>query len=161
MVHRNQVLNFLNNEMILKPFKLCNVQLIEVFKYICYNLFYKIEFCKGVYCIKKLIATILLCVCLISAVGCGSHSVKPINTIEGNMKTYYEMSDGTWKFDKYIYKYRLKISGRMPNAVKDTTYVILSNIEDISFQKAMLASGLSSNTEDYFDIKDAVFVEIN
>ena len=71
---------------------------------------------------------------------------------------YYEMSDGTWKTDDYTYQYRLVITGRMPNAVKDTTYVFLSNIEEISFQKAMMASGLSSNLEAYFDKEVAKFV---
>ena len=80
--------------------------------------------------------------------------------IAGNMKTYYKMSDGTWQYDGHIYKYRLEITGRQPYAVKDSTYVYLSNIAEISFQKAMMASGLSSNTEDYFDIEEAVLVEI-
>ena len=71
---------------------------------------------------------------------------------------HYEMSDGTWKTDNCTYKYRLEITGRMPNAVKDSTFVFLSNIEDISFQKAMMASGLSSNMEDYFDEETAKFV---
>lgn len=48
----------------------------------------------------------------------------------------------------------------MPNAAKDTTYVYLSNIENISFQKAMMASGLGSNIEDYFTIEEAVLVEL-
>ena len=48
----------------------------------------------------------------------------------------------------------------MPNAVKDSTYVFLSNIEEITFQKAMMASGLSSNMEDYFAIEEAVLVEL-
>ena len=74
---------------------------------------------------------------------------------------YHEMSDGTWKAGEHTYKYRLEISGRMPNAVKDTTYVYLSNIEDISFQKAMMAGGLSSNTEDYFSFEEAVLVELH
>ena len=73
---------------------------------------------------------------------------------------HYEMSDGTWKTDNFTYQYRLEITGRMPNAVKDTTYVFLSNVEEISFQKAMMASGLSSNTEDYFDEETAKFVGI-
>ena len=73
---------------------------------------------------------------------------------------HYEMSDGTWKTDNFTYQYRLEITGRMPNAVKDTTYVFLSNVEEILFQKAMMASGLSSNTEDYFDEETAKFVGI-
>lgn len=109
---------------------------------------------------KKYIALLLALVCVLGLVSCSSQSLEPVNTIEGNLKTYCEMSDGTWQFDEHIYKYRLEISGRMPNAVKDTTYVYLSNIEDISFQKAMMASGLSSNMEDYFAIEEAVLVEL-
>ena len=107
---------------------------------------------------KKLIALFFVLVYLLGLVGCGNQPLEPVNTIEGNMKTYYEMSDGTWQFDEYTYKYRLEISGRMPNAAKDTTYVYLSNIENISFQKAMMASGLSSNMNDYFDAEVARFV---
>ena len=109
---------------------------------------------------KKLIALVLALVCVLGLVACGSQSLETINTIEGNLKTYSEMSDGTWQFDGNTYKYRLEISGRMPNAVKDSTYIYLSNIENISFQKAMMASGLSSNMEDYFAIEEAVLVEL-
>ena len=74
--------------------------------------------------------------------------------------THYEMSDGTWKVKElpYTYKYRLELTGRMHNAVKDSTYIILSNRNDITFEQAWKASGLSSNTEDYFDVKDAIIV---
>ena len=70
------------------------------------------------------------------------------------------MSDGTWQCDGHIYKYRLEISGRLSNAVKDSTYIYLSNIEDITFEQAWKASGLSSNMDDYFDIDEAVLVEL-
>lgn len=89
-----------------------------------------------------------------------TNRIKIKNTIEGPFKTYYEMSDGTWSCDGQSYKYRLIISGRMPNAVADSTFVFLSNIEDISFEKAFMAAGFSSNTEDYFDPEEAVFVGI-
>lgn len=72
--------------------------------------------------------------------------------------TYYELSDGTWSTETQTYKYKLEITGRAGSAVKDTTYLYLSNIEDISFNKAMMAAGLSSNTNDYFDPEDAVFI---
>ena len=110
---------------------------------------------------KRVMLFTLALACALGIAGCGSHPVEPVNTIEGNMKTYDEMSDGTWQFDGHTYKYRLEISGRQPFAVKDTTYVYLSNLEEISFQKAMLASGLSSNTEDYFAVEEAVLVELN
>ena len=74
--------------------------------------------------------------------------------------THYEMSDGTWEVKEhpYTYKYRLELTGRLHNAVKDSTYIILSNRNDITFEQAWKASGLSSNTEDYFDVKDAIIV---
>ena len=40
----------------------------------------------------------------------------------------------------YTYKYRLEVTGRLNNAVEDTTYVILSNIENITFEQAWKAS---------------------
>ncbi|MDY2938710.1 MAG: M56 family metallopeptidase [Fusicatenibacter sp.] len=74
------------------------------------------------------------------------------------MVKYYEMSDGTWKTDDFTYQYRLEITGRMANAEKDSTYVFLSNIEDISFEQAWKASGLSSSMADYFKEEDAKLV---
>lgn len=109
---------------------------------------------------KKLTVLAFVLICVLGLVSCGNRSSKPINTIEGNLKTYYEMSDGTWQFDGNTYKYRMEICGRMPHSVKDTTYVYLSNIENISFHKAMMASGISSNIEDYFAIEEAILVEI-
>ena len=72
---------------------------------------------------------------------------------------YYEMSDGTWKTDKYSYKYRLVITGKDETAVKDTTYVFLSNLEEISFEQAN-RSVLSSGSSDFFNEEDAILVEI-
>lgn len=123
---------------------------------------------------KKLIALVLALVCVLSLVGCSQKEPHVVNTYYSVSDTeatpeddefiilvkHYEMSDGTWKTDDYMYKYRLVITGRMPNAVKDTTYVFLSNIEEISFQKAMMASGLSSNMNDYFDVEIAKFVAL-
>lgn len=81
-------------------------------------------------------------------------------TIEGNMKTYYELSDGTWKCEDYLYKYRLEINGRMPNAAVDSTFVYLSNIEEISFNQAYKAAGVSSDSNDYFAPEEAVLVDM-
>ena len=52
------------------------------------------------------------------------------------------------------------MTGRLHNAVNDITYTILSNREEITFDQAWKASGLSSNLEDYFQAEDAVFVAI-
>jgi len=74
------------------------------------------------------------------------------------MIRYYEMTDGTWRTDTNTYKYRLEITGRMGGAAKDSMFVYLSNIEDISFERAYMAAGLSSNMNDYFDPSEAVLV---
>lgn len=79
---------------------------------------------------------------------------------EVTTQTYYELSDGTWKTDDCAYQYRLVVTGRLHNAVRDTSYTILSNIEEITFDQAWKASGLSSNMADYFDVEDLTFVGI-
>ena len=85
--------------------------------------------------------------------------VNVVETINTTFETYYKMSDGTWQLNGNSYKYRLEVTGRMPNAVMDSTFVYLSNIEDIPFERAYLAAGLSSSTTDYFSVEDAVFVD--
>ena len=108
---------------------------------------------------KKMI-TILLCfMMLFSASACGRQGAVK-NTVRGNMQTYYEMNDGTWRCNDFTYQYRLEISGRMPNAAADTTFVYLSNLEEIPFERAYLAAGVSSSTEDYFQPEEAVPVEM-
>lgn len=42
----------------------------------------------------------------------------------------------------------------------DSTYIILSNRENITFDEACKASGLSSLMSDYFEEGDAIIVEI-
>ena len=74
--------------------------------------------------------------------------------------SYYELSDGTWKTDDCTYKYRLELTGRLNNAEKESTYIVLSNIEDITFEQAWKASGLSSIVDDYFNEKNAVIVGV-
>ena len=80
------------------------------------------------------------------------------NVVKSDFGTYYEMSDGTWMHRGNYYKYRLEITGRMNNAAKDSTFIYLSNIEEIPFDRAVMASGLSSNMADYFSPEEAVFV---
>lgn len=79
---------------------------------------------------------------------------------EQMLKDYTQNEDGTWSCDGNTYQYLLEISGRMSNAAKDSTFVYLSNLEEITFDQAWKAAGLSSNSNDYFDVKDAVLVEL-
>lgn len=119
---------------------------------------------------------LLTVVCILGLLGCSQNKAEPyiVNTFDvtptelveeyfenSKMVTsikYYEMSDGTWKTDEYTYKYKLEITGRNSIAVKDTTYVILSNTDDITFEQAWKASGFSSNMDDYFEEENAKIV---
>ena len=83
------------------------------------------------------------------------------DTVAGNIRTYREMTDGTWMCDDQVYQYRLEIKGRMPNADVDSSFVYLSNIGEISFEQAYMAAGLSSSLDDYFSPEEAVLVEMN
>lgn len=106
--------------------------------------------------------TVVLLVLVLCLVGCGKQSepIGIVQTVQGNMKTYHKMSDGTWMCNGISYCYRLELTGRLAGAAADSTYVYLSNIEEISFRRAAMASGLSSNTEDYFSPNEAVLVEL-
>ena len=123
---------------------------------------------------KKLLLTLVF-LCMAGLIGCSQKKAEPyvVNTFNktsgelGNendtfaiMVTHYEMSDGTWNTDNYAYQYRLEISGRMNGAAKDSTYVFLSNTEDITFEQAWKASGLSSDMDDYFVEEEAKLVAI-
>lgn len=118
---------------------------------------------------KKSIVFLLILSCLFGMVGCvlneadrseketvGTHEPH-LGIREARIKNN---EDGTWELDGITYQYRLEISGRMPNASADTTFVYLSNLETITFEQAWKSSGYSSNTADYFAVEDAVFVEV-
>ena len=124
-------------------------------------------------------ATIL---CMVVVVGCAVNgeekevaevSIKK-NEIEDVTKEkyfeqgYYKRSDGKWAIEvvgdeigtikTMVYQYRIVLHGRIPNAAMDSNFIILSNRKNITFEQAWKASGLSSNSNDYFDPKDAVLV---
>ena len=63
-----------------------------------------------------------------------------------------------WMCEDYKYKYRLEITGKRDMDAHNTTYIVLSNTENITFDQVWKASGFSSNTADYFDPADAVIV---
>lgn len=70
------------------------------------------------------------------------------------------MTDGTWESEGHSYRCRLEISGRMPNAAKDSVFTYLSNVEEIPFERAYRAAGISSDTNDYFSPEEAILVDI-
>ena len=56
---------------------------------------------------------------------------------------------------------RQEIRGRLHSAASDSVFVYLSNVPEISFERAAKAAGLSSNSDDYFAPEEAVLVEWN
>ncbi len=81
------------------------------------------------------------------------------NTFDGSMKPYREMSDGTWQCEGRSYAKKLTLTGRMPNAAADSTFVYLTNLDNITFKQAYLAV-VSSSTDDFFAPEDAVLVDM-
>ena len=73
-------------------------------------------------------------------------------------ETHSQMEDGLWVWNGLGYDYRLEITGRMKNAAKNTTFIVLSNRKNITFDEVWPASGFSSNSEDYFKQEEAVIV---
>ncbi len=72
---------------------------------------------------------------------------------------HYKTADG-WYSEGHHYQYRLEITGRLSGAEKNTTFIVLSNTKDITFEQTWKASGLSSNLEDYFDPEEAIIAGI-
>jgi len=83
----------------------------------------------------------------------------PIETVYGNVRTYFRNADNTWQTGGREYKRRLVLTGRMPNAAQDTTFVYLSNLDRITFEQAYKAAGFGNGTEDYFAVEDVILVE--
>ncbi len=80
-------------------------------------------------------------------------------TEDGVMKTYYEMEDGTWNCEGTVYQLRLELRGRMPNAVKDSMFVVLTNNAELTFE-AVSKSMYSSLFEDTKIMEGSVLVEL-
>ena len=106
---------------------------------------------------KRFIIYLLGLILLLNIAGCAKKEESKAE--EGSLKTYSELSNGTYSCEEHIYKYRFEISGRMPNAAKNSTFVYLSNLPEISFEQAWKASGLSSSLDDYFSEEDAILVD--
>ena len=99
-------------------------------------------------------------------VNLGVYEVTPVEEIQTKydneefviQKLHYQTLDQMWFCEGYSYQYRLEITGRMHHAAKNSTYIVLSNTQDITFDQTWKASGLSSSMSDYFDPQDAVIV---
>ena len=122
--------------------------------------------------VAVIVACVAVAVCFLTNSPSNTHNysevyeVTPTDNIQDKydneefvyQKSHYKAADGTWVCEGYTYKYRLEITGRLNNAAKSTTYIVLSNSKEITFDQTWKASGLSSLMSDYFDPEDAVIV---
>lgn len=120
----------------------------------------KTSFGMGEIIVKRWMVFVVALACSSALVGCSHQPSGPAGTLEGNIRTYSELADGTWQAEGNTYRYRLEIGGRMPHAAQDVTFVYLSNVEEITFEQAWRAAGLSSDGEDSFAAEEALLVEV-
>lgn len=109
---------------------------------------------------KKLSIISILFVTLFA--GCGKTDIAKTyekSESEGIVSTYYEMSNGKWRCDGTTYQFRLELSGRMPNAESDSSYVILTDNKNLTFEDVS-KSLYSSLLEDSRIMQDSVIVEM-
>ena len=81
---------------------------------------------------------------------------------EGVLVPYTPTQDGQWEADGKLYRFCLVLEGRMNNARADSTFTVLSNDKDVTFEE--VAERLfSSQSHTALDDKDAVLVrwEVN
>ena len=98
---------------------------------------------------------------LVFIMGCGNRIAATYNASQqdGIMYTYYKMNDGTWKCGNITYKYRLELTGRIPNAVQDSDYVILTNNDELTFTDVW-KSQYSSSLDDTKIMEGSIIVEM-
>lgn len=106
---------------------------------------------------KKVTAWILLLAMLLLP-GCGK-TPETVENVTTDYLTYERLSDGTFRAGDVVYQHRLEITGTMPNTNTQVTFVYLTNLENITFDQAVKASGVGSNTDDYFSPDQAVLVD--
>lgn len=114
---------------------------------------------------RKYICFLVAALLLVFLAACTQEAEAPtvvatfeVNADEGIYETYYEMSDGTWKTDKYTYQYCLVLEDSLSGTGYTAQYTVLSNRDDLTFHQVFLASGISSSTAAYFSEDDAVIV---
>lgn len=82
----------------------------------------------------------------------------PIKTYQGR-NTYQLMSNGSYECLDYNYKYKLELTGIGHGATKTTTFIVLSNNKNITFEEAWTAKWTSVSLTG-FDPDEAVIVDI-
>lgn len=78
---------------------------------------------------------------------------------EGVLVPYTPTQDGQWEADGKLYRFCLVLEGRIKNARADSTFTVLSNDKDVTFEE-VAEKLFSSQSHTAFDDKDAVLVRL-
>lgn len=113
--------------------------------------------------VAAIVAIVVMALCFLTSPKFKREETAIVEDYAGDyvvMQDYYELDDGRWACGDYTYTYRLVLTGSIKSNAASTsiTYIVLSNTQDITFEQAHKASGLSSNIDDYFDPETAVIV---
>ena len=118
------------------------------------------QFWEEIHLMKRLIAMIGLLTVLFA--GCGKNDIAKVyekSESDGIVATYYEMNNGTWQCDDNTYQFRLELAVRMPNAKSDSSYVVLTDNENLTFEDVS-KSLYSSSLEDSKIMDGSMIVEM-
>lgn len=111
--------------------------------------------------ISMLMCAVLVTGCSLSTADTNSDSVvTEYKSSSDNdvVTTYRQLEDGTYECRDKVYHHRIELEGTWPNAKKATTYVVLSDREDVTFDEVS-ESLYSSDTNKTSDL-DFVIVEL-
>ena len=96
---------------------------------------------------KKVVTLILASVFIASQlVACGQQ-VAQNTTATSNQPVSNETSNNIVAPDGTEYKYRFELTGRLPNAAKDSSYIVLTNNPNLTFEE-VTKSLFSSDSAD-------------
>lgn len=89
------------------------------------------------------------------------YPVQNLNAAESSapMVSYTQNDDGTFSTADYTYKYRILLTGRLPKAAVDSSYTVLTNNANVTFDE-VAQSLYSSNTADWLDISETIIVDM-
>lgn len=72
---------------------------------------------------------------------------------------YTENEDGTFSTEDATYKYKIELTGTLPNASGKSKFTVLTNDRDVTFEE-VAKSTYSSDSADFLDYNETVIVNI-
>lgn len=116
---------------------------------------------------KKLLLECCIIIILVLMVGCGKKGESTnSNTTDGveiasnePMISYTQNEDGTYSTTDFTYKYCIELTGRSPGAVADSTFTVLTNDKEVTFNE-VAKSLYSSNSKDWLNEDETIIIDM-